>query len=93
MLPSWFDYTFVYLRQKARLRPELSPYFVNFRPEPDPKKLARLTSLQCRFCKIIKMVTIIKKGNYRFHRQKEIVYIMGCSINQCFTYFLYLLYL
>ena len=25
MLPSYFDYNFVHLRQKARLRPELSP--------------------------------------------------------------------
>ena len=25
MLPSYFDYIFVHLRQKARLRPELSP--------------------------------------------------------------------
>ena len=27
MLPSYFDYIFVYLRQKARLRPELSLKF------------------------------------------------------------------
>ena len=27
MLPSYFDYIFVHLRQKARLRPELSPKF------------------------------------------------------------------
>ena len=27
MLPSYFDYIFVYLRQKARLRPELSAKF------------------------------------------------------------------
>ena len=49
MLPSYFDYTF--LRQKvsktkstsqARIKPEIS---VNFRPEPDPKSPARLTTL------------------------------------------------
>ena len=27
MLPSYFDYIFMHLRQKARLRPELSPKF------------------------------------------------------------------
>ena len=27
MLPNYFDYIFVHLRQKARLRPELSPKF------------------------------------------------------------------
>ena len=27
MLPSYFDYSFVHLRQKVRLRPELSPKF------------------------------------------------------------------
>ena len=47
MLPNDFDYIFVHLRQKARLRPELSPFefcfvnffvrnFVNFRPETGP---------------------------------------------------------
>ena len=29
MLPSYFDYSFVHLRQKARLRPELSPKFLS----------------------------------------------------------------
>ena len=29
MLPSYFDYIFVYLRQKARLRSELSPKFLS----------------------------------------------------------------
>ena len=29
MLPSYFDYIFVRLRQKARLRPELSPKFLS----------------------------------------------------------------
>ena len=37
MLLSYFDYIFVHLRQKAGLRPELSPkFFANFRPEPGP---------------------------------------------------------
>ena len=37
MLPSYFDYFFVHLRQKVRLKPELSPeIFVNFRPDPGP---------------------------------------------------------
>ena len=29
MLPNYFDYIFVHLRQKARLRPELSPKFLS----------------------------------------------------------------
>ena len=29
MLPSYFDYIFVYLRQKVRLRPKLSPKFLS----------------------------------------------------------------
>ena len=29
MLPSYFDYTFVHLRQKVRLRPELMPTFLS----------------------------------------------------------------
>ena len=48
MLPSYFDCIFVHLRQKARLRSELSPkFFVNFWPEPQPdsKSPARLTTL------------------------------------------------
>ena len=53
MLPSYFDYIFVHLKQKARLRPELSPKFLSTlgpnpartRPEPDPKSPARLTTL------------------------------------------------
>ena len=46
MVPSYFDYIFVHLRQKARHRSELCPeIFVNFRPEPSPKSPARLTTL------------------------------------------------
>ena len=55
MLPSYFEYIFVHLRQKVRLRPELSPKFlstlglnpVRNRPEPEPdlKSPARLTTL------------------------------------------------
>ena len=42
MLQSHFDYIFVHLRQKVRLKPEI---FVNIRPEPDPKSPAQLTTL------------------------------------------------
>ena len=44
MLPRYFDYTFVHLRQEVCLRPEI---FVHFEPEPepDPKSSARLTTL------------------------------------------------
>ena len=45
MLPSYFDYIFVHLRQKVRLRPELNPKFLSFRPETDPESPARLTTL------------------------------------------------
>ena len=51
MLPSYFDYIFVHLRQKVRLRPELRlkfcPLLDQTRPEPelDPKSPARLTTL------------------------------------------------
>ena len=46
VLPSYFDYSFMHLRQKIRFRPELSPkIFVNFRSELDPKTPAPLTIL------------------------------------------------
>ena len=45
MLPSYFDYIFVHRRQKARLRPELSPKFLSTWPEPDRKSPAQLTTL------------------------------------------------
>ena len=54
MFPSYFDYIFVRLRQKVRLRPESSPKFLSTlgpnpartRPEPDPKGPARPATLQ-----------------------------------------------
>ena len=49
MLPSYFEYIFVYVRQKARLRPELSPKLLSTlgqtQPKPNPKSPARLTTL------------------------------------------------
>ena len=41
MLPSDFDYIFVHLRQKARLRPKLSPKFLSTLG-PNPTRKARL---------------------------------------------------
>ena len=47
MLLTYFDYIFVHVRQKARLRPELSPKFLSTlgqtRPElgPNPTRKAR----------------------------------------------------
>ena len=46
MLQRYFDYIFVHLRQKVRLRPDFKPgIFVNFRPEPgrnpNPTRKAR----------------------------------------------------
>ena len=42
MLPSYFDYIFVHLRQKVRLRPELSPKFLStLGPKPTRKARTR----------------------------------------------------
>ena len=53
MLPSYFDYIFVDLRQKARLRPELSPKFLStLDPNPNRKARADLqlcTAAQCLY--------------------------------------------
>ena len=38
MLPSYFDYLFVHLRQKARLRPELIPEFCQLEARTRPEK-------------------------------------------------------
>ena len=40
MLPSYFDYIFVHLRQKVRLRPELSREFLSSL-SPNPTRKAR----------------------------------------------------
>ena len=40
MLPSYFDYIFVHLRQKVRLTPELSPKFLSTLG-PNPTRKAR----------------------------------------------------
>ena len=40
MLPSYFDYIFVHLRQKVRLRPEISPTFLSTLG-PNPIRKAR----------------------------------------------------
>ena len=38
MLPSYFDYIFVHIRQKLRLRPKLSPKFLStLGPKPTRK--------------------------------------------------------
>ena len=43
MVPSYADYIFVHLRQKARLRPELSPKFLStLGPNPTRKPLPDL---------------------------------------------------
>ena len=38
MLSSYFDYIFVHLRQKARLRPELSPKFCQLEARTQPER-------------------------------------------------------
>ena len=40
MLPGYFDYIFVHLKQKVRLRPELSPKFLSTLG-PNPTRKAR----------------------------------------------------
>ena len=45
MLPSYFGYIFVNLRQKVRLRPELNPKFLSTLA-PNPKSPAQLTTLR-----------------------------------------------
>ena len=40
MLPSYFDYIFVHLKQEARLRPDLSPKFLST-SGPNPIRKAR----------------------------------------------------
>ena len=42
MLPSYFNYIFVHLKQKARLRPKLSPKFLSTL-SPNPAPLTTLT--------------------------------------------------
>ena len=44
MLPSYFDYIFVRLRQKVHLRPDISPKFLSTlgpSPNPNPTRKAR----------------------------------------------------
>ena len=42
ILPDYFDYIFVHLRQKVRLRPESSPTFLStLSPNPNPTRKAR----------------------------------------------------
>ena len=42
MLPSYFDYNFVHLKQKVRLKPQLSPKFWStLGPNPSPTRKTR----------------------------------------------------
>ena len=53
MLPSYFDYVFVHLRHKARLRPELSLKFLStLGPNPGrarPEKPGRIYNSACAY--------------------------------------------
>ena len=57
MLPSYFDYIFVHVRQKVRLRPELSPKFLSTlgpntaRTRPKKPGLTYNSGLLCRVAK------------------------------------------
>ena len=53
MLPSYFDYIFVHLKQKARLRPELSPKFLSTL-SPNPTRKAR-PDLQLCIIEVLKL--------------------------------------
>ena len=44
MLPSYFDYVFVHLRQKVRVRSELSPKFCQIYARTHPKSPVKLTT-------------------------------------------------
>ena len=45
MLPTYFNYIFVQKGKKHASRPKYAQNFVNFRPEPDLKSQARLTTM------------------------------------------------
>ena len=47
ILPNYFDYIFVQLKQKARLRREISPKFLSTL-RPNPKRNARLDLQLCK---------------------------------------------
>ena len=73
MLPiRYFDDIFVHVRQRARLRPELSSKFGQLfaRTRPDPKIPARLTTLLCLASKMpeIKKQRLIA-GNLKSSRK------------------------
>ena len=53
MLPSYFDYIFVHLSQKVRLRPELSPKFLSTLG-PNPTRKARPDLQLCLLYAIIR---------------------------------------
>ena len=64
MLPSYFDYIFVHLKQKARLRPDLSPKFLSTSGPNPARNPARLTTLDCKekFIAIRRVARIWKRG-------------------------------
>ena len=56
MLPSCFDSIFVHLRQKARLRPELSPNFLSTLGPNPTQKARRDLQLWFRICSCFEKV-------------------------------------
>ena len=62
MLPSYFDYIFVHLKQKVRLRPELSPNFLSIL-DPNPTRKAGPTynsdsnTIKIKFCDVAQSVS------------------------------------
>ena len=65
MLPSYFDYIFVQLRQTARLKPELSPKFLSTlgpnRPQnPNPTRKAPPDLQLCPGVKCVGQIVLVK---------------------------------
>ena len=71
MLPNYFDYSFVHLRQKTRLGPEKPEIFVNFRP--DPKSPAWLTTLRHR-SRLLSHLSTNVQHNYAVYKVCDLIF-------------------
>ena len=75
MLASYFNYIFVHLRQKVRVRPEVSPKFLpTFGPNPSPTRKARPvlgTTLTIRSVRLVRTFKQRTKVPYPYHYKKH----------------------
>ena len=71
MLPSYFDYIFVHLRQKVRLRPELSPKFLST-SGPNPTRKARPDLQLCLTPPLLR--TVGEPAVYRPNLQNSFIF-------------------